>query len=156
MRQHNCSLWHYIGIKMFWVLIHYMYYDHKIYTYNYCKFWFWNLLHFQELAVPKAEEPDAGYLITNVELPPLCSSKYRPGPPSDHAQITSNLVSDIVINSKCVNLKDLCIVPDKLVWVVYCDMVCIDNDGSLVDACIMTLMASLKTCKKNILLFFQI
>lgn len=83
----------------------------------------------------------------------MCSSKYRPGPPSDHAQITSNLVSDIVINSKCVNLKDLCIVPDKLVWVVYCDMVCIDNDGSLVDACIMTLMASLKTCKKNIFFF---
>ncbi|XP_063380369.1 exosome complex component RRP43-like [Cydia fagiglandana] len=98
-----------------------------------------------ELAIPKAEEPDVGYVITNVELPPLCSSKYRPGPPSDHAQITSNLVSDILINSKCVDLKDLCIVPDKLAWVLYCDMVCLDNDGSLVDACIMTLIASLKT-----------
>ncbi|XP_047988983.1 exosome complex component RRP43-like [Leguminivora glycinivorella] len=98
-----------------------------------------------ELAIPKAEEPDVGYVITNVELPPLCSSKYRPGPPSDHAQITSNLVSDIFINSTCVDLKDLCIVPDKLAWVLYCDMVCLDNDGSLVDACIMTLIASLKT-----------
>ncbi|KAJ2950454.1 hypothetical protein O0L34_g8697 [Tuta absoluta] len=98
-----------------------------------------------ELATPKAEEPNNGFLITNVELPPLCSSKFRPGPPSDHAQVVSKLVSDIVVNSKCINLEDLCIVPDKLAWVVYCDMVCIDNDGSLVDACIMTLMASLKT-----------
>nr|XP_021193091.2 exosome complex component RRP43 [Helicoverpa armigera] len=98
-----------------------------------------------ELATPKAEEPDVGFLVTNVELPPLCSSKYRPGPPSDSAQVTSNLVSDIVITSKCVDLKDLCIIPDKLAWVLYCDMVCIDNDGSLVDACITTLMASLKT-----------
>ncbi|KAI5645134.1 3' exoribonuclease family, domain 1 domain-containing protein [Phthorimaea operculella] len=98
-----------------------------------------------ELATPRAEEPNNGFLITNVELPPLCSSKFRPGPPSDHAQVVSKLVSDIVVNSKCVNLEDLCIVPDKLAWVVYCDMVCIDNDGSLVDACIMTLMASLKT-----------
>ncbi|CAH0397486.1 unnamed protein product [Chilo suppressalis] len=98
-----------------------------------------------ELATPKAEEPDLGYLVTNLELPALCSPKYRPGPPSDHAQVTNYLVSDIITNSKCINLKDLCIVPDKLAWVLYCDIVCLDNDGSLVDACIIALMASLKT-----------
>lgn len=98
-----------------------------------------------ELAVPKAEEPDLGFLITNVELPALCSSKYRPGPPSDYAQVINNIVSEIIKNSKCIDLKDLCIVPDKLAWVVYCDMVCIDNDGSLVDACIIALIASFKT-----------
>lgn len=103
--------------------------------------------YFQELATPKAEEPDLGFLITNVELPPLCHAKFRPGPPSDHAQVISNLVSDIIINSYCVDLKDLCIASDKLVWVLYCDMVCIDNDGSVVDACIIALLASLKTCK---------
>ncbi|CAG4940930.1 unnamed protein product [Colias eurytheme] len=98
-----------------------------------------------ELATPKAEEPDNGFLVTNVELLPLCSSKFRPGPPSDHAQVVSNTVNDILINSKCIDLKDLCIVSDKLAWVLYCDMVCLDNDGSVVDACITTLMASLKT-----------
>lgn len=103
--------------------------------------------YFQELATPKAEEPDLGFLITNVELPPLCHSKSKPGPPSDHAQVISNLVSDVIVNSKCVDLKDLCIAFDKLVWVLYCDMVCIDNDGSVVDACIIALLASLKTCK---------
>ncbi|XP_013185558.1 exosome complex component RRP43 [Amyelois transitella] len=98
-----------------------------------------------ELATPKAEQPDQGFIVTNVELPPLCSSKYKPGPPSDYAQVTSYLVSDIMVNSKCVDLKDLCITSDKLAWVLYCDMVCLDNDGSLVDACIIALMASLKT-----------
>ncbi|XP_045492385.1 exosome complex component RRP43-like [Colias croceus] len=98
-----------------------------------------------ELATPKAEEPDNGFLVTNVELLPLCSSKFRPGPPSDHAQVVSNTVNDILINSKCIDLKDLCIVSDKLAWVLYCDMVCLDNDGSVVDACLTTLMASLKT-----------
>ncbi|CAH0628838.1 unnamed protein product [Chrysodeixis includens] len=98
-----------------------------------------------ELATPKAEEPDLGFVVTNIELPPLCSSKYRPGPPSDNAQVTSNLVSDIIINSKCIDLKDLCIASDKLAWVLYCDMVCMDNDGGLVDACLIALMASLKT-----------
>ncbi|KAM3968353.1 exosome complex component RRP43 [Aphomia sociella] len=98
-----------------------------------------------ELATPKAEEPKQGYIVTNVELPALCSSKYKPGPPSDHAQVTSYLVSDIILNSNAVDLKDLCIVPDKLAWVLYCDMVCLDNDGSLVDACIVALISSLKT-----------
>lgn len=36
--------------------------------------------------------------------------------------------------------------PDKLAWVVYCDMACLDYDGSIVDACIITIMSSLKTC----------
>lgn len=98
-----------------------------------------------ELATPKAEEPNIGYLVTNVELPALCSSRFKPGPPSDYSQVTSSLVSDIVVNSKCVNLEDLCIVPDKLSWVLYCDMICTDNDGSLVDACIISLMTSLKS-----------
>lgn len=99
------------------------------------------------MAKPKAEEPDLGFLVTNVELLPLCSSKFRPGPPSDHAQVVSNIVADIFTNSKSIDLTDLCIVPDKLAWVVYCDMVCLDNDGSVVDACIMTLITSLKSCK---------
>ncbi|KAJ0179373.1 hypothetical protein K1T71_005085 [Dendrolimus kikuchii] len=98
-----------------------------------------------ELSPPKAEEPNVGFLVTNVELPALCSSKLKPGPPSDQAQVVNNIVSDIVLNSKCVDLKDLCIVPDKLAWVLYCDIVCVDNDGSLVDGCIIALMASLKT-----------
>ncbi|XP_041972831.1 exosome complex component RRP43-like [Aricia agestis] len=98
-----------------------------------------------ELAKPKAEEPELGYIVSNVELIPLCSSKFRPGPPSDHAQVINNIVSDIMVNSKCIDLKDLCIVPDKLAWVLYCDLTCLDNDGSVVDACIMTIMASLKT-----------
>ncbi|XP_013175111.1 PREDICTED: exosome complex component RRP43-like [Papilio xuthus] len=98
-----------------------------------------------ELAAPKAEDPDSGFLVTNVELVPLCSPKFRPGPPSDHAQVISNVVSEIINNSKFINLKDLCIVSDKLAWVLYCDIVCLDNDGNVVDACITALTASLKT-----------
>ncbi|KAK9693206.1 3prime exoribonuclease family, domain 1 [Popillia japonica] len=42
-----------------------------------------------ELARPKAESPDQGFVIPNVELPPLCSQQFKPGPPSDHAQVTT-------------------------------------------------------------------
>ncbi|XP_043577944.1 exosome complex component RRP43-like isoform X2 [Bombus pyrosoma] len=73
-----------------------------------------------ELAAPKAESPECGYIVPNIELPPLCSPKFRPGPPSDQAQ-------------------------GKLVWVLYCDLVCINYDGSIIDACIGALTATLST-----------
>lgn len=101
------------------------------------------------MATPKPEEPDLGFIVVNVEMLPISTYKSRPGPPSDHAQVINNVVSDIILNSNCVDLKDLCIVPDKLAWVLHCDAVCIDNDGSLVDPCIIGLMTCLKTCKCN-------
>lgn len=144
MWKYDSYLWYKIGNERFIPLYAY-------YKYNKIIILIVIKLQFQELATPKAEEPDAGFLVTNVELLPLCSSKIRPGPPSDHAQIISNIVSETVVNSQCVNLKDLCIVSDKFAWVVYCDIVCIDNDGSLVDACIMALISSLKTCKLHLI-----
>ncbi|KAH0555340.1 exosome complex component RRP43-like [Cotesia glomerata] len=98
-----------------------------------------------ELAEPRAESPDCGYLIPNVGLTPLCSSKYRPGPPSENAQVATKLVDQILNNSQAVDLHELCICKNKLVWVLYCDLECIDCDGSLIDACIGALMAALST-----------
>ncbi|XP_020296020.1 exosome complex component RRP43-like isoform X2 [Pseudomyrmex gracilis] len=40
-----------------------------------------------ELATPKSDTPDNGYVVANVDLSPLCSSKFRPGPPSEQAQM---------------------------------------------------------------------
>lgn len=106
------------------------------------------------MATPKAETPDCGFIIPNVELTPLSSSKFRPGPPGEEAQYTTKLVERILMNSEAIDLKDLCICKDKLVWVVFCDLVCIDYDGSVLDACIGALMAALKTCKYTFCFFF--
>ena len=44
-----------------------------------------------ELAEPTAEHPKRGYFVPNVELPPLCSLDFRPGPPDDKAQVLSQV-----------------------------------------------------------------
>jgi len=98
-----------------------------------------------ELCQPKPEKADQGFLIPNVELPPLCSPKFRPGPPSDLAQITSRFIANVVENSGCVDLRDLCIAKEKLAWCLYADLICLDHDGSLIDACLLALMTALKT-----------
>ncbi|XP_003703797.1 exosome complex component RRP43 [Megachile rotundata] len=98
-----------------------------------------------ELTTPRTESPEYGYIVPNVELSPLCSPKFRPGPPSDQAQIISNLINNILINSAAIDLKDLCICKGKLAWVLYCDLLCINYDGSVIDACVGALTAALNT-----------
>lgn len=109
-----------------------------------CLYILFELALFQEFAVPKAERPHEGFLIPNVELLPLCSPKFRPGPPSDEAQLITKLLANIMDSSQCIELKDLCIAKDKLAWCLYADLICLDYDGSLLDACLLALVAALK------------
>ncbi|CAB3373448.1 Hypothetical predicted protein [Cloeon dipterum] len=98
-----------------------------------------------ELTVPNAENPNEGFVIPNVELPPLCSPQFKSGPPGETAQVSSQFLADILVNSKCVDLQSLCIMPDKLAWVLYCDLICLDHDGSVLDACVAALVSALCT-----------
>jgi exosome complex RNA-binding protein Rrp42 (RNase PH superfamily) len=84
--------------------------------------------------------------VPNIEFSPVCSPKYRPGAPGEDAQVTSQALFDIITNSKCIDLKELCIVKEKLAWVLYCDLVCLDHDGSVLDAAVIALIVALKTC----------
>ncbi|PVD34164.1 hypothetical protein C0Q70_05427 [Pomacea canaliculata] len=97
-----------------------------------------------ELAEPKAETPQEGYLVPNVELSALCSSQFRPGPPGEQAQVLSQLMVNIIKNFHSVPLEDLCVVAGKLVWVLYIDLICLDYGGNLIDACVLALTAALK------------
>ena len=58
----------------------------------------------------------SGFLVPNVDLPPICHSKFRPGPPSEQAQTASNFLRQVIDNSRLVNLEDLCVKPGKLAW----------------------------------------
>lgn len=34
--------------------------------------------------------------VPNVDLPPLCSSRFRPGPPGEQAQVASQFIADVI------------------------------------------------------------
>lgn len=78
-------------------------------------------------------------------MPALCSPLFKLGAPGDLAQSCNQLVADIFNDSKCIDLEELCIAKEKLVWVIYCDLVCINFGGSIIDAAMMALMGALKT-----------
>ncbi|KAM9347961.1 exosome complex component RRP43 [Symphorus nematophorus] len=97
-----------------------------------------------ELANPTVEAPGKGYIVPNVDLPPLCSSRFRPGPPGEQAQAASQFIADVIESSDVIQAEDLCIDRGKLCWVLYCDLMCLDYDGNVLDACIIALLAALK------------
>ncbi|XP_032448921.1 LOW QUALITY PROTEIN: exosome complex component RRP43-like, partial [Lynx canadensis] len=97
-----------------------------------------------EFAAPPTDAPDKGYVVPNVDLPCLCSSRLRSGPPGQEAQVASQFIAD-VIETQIIQKEDLCISPGKLSWVLYCDIICLDYDGNILDACTFALLAALKS-----------
>uniref|UniRef100_A0A8C4QB90 Ribosomal RNA-processing protein 43 n=1 Tax=Eptatretus burgeri TaxID=7764 RepID=A0A8C4QB90_EPTBU len=83
-------------------------------------------------------------VIPNVDLSPLCSARFRPGPPCEQAQVAGQFLADVITSSELVSLEDLCIQKGKLVWVLYCDLECLDYDGNVLDACSIALLAALR------------
>eukprot|EP00128_Syssomonas_multiformis_P010230 Colp12_sorted_trinity150504_noHs@26308 len=100
-----------------------------------------------ELADPQDDKPSSGYIIPNVDLPPLCGPKFRPGPPAEEAQVLTAFMNDVLTKSGMVDPKDLCISEGNLVWCLYVDVVCLSYDGNVQDACILAAVAALHNVK---------
>ncbi|POW03203.1 hypothetical protein PSHT_11769 [Puccinia striiformis] len=83
-------------------------------------------------------------VLPNIDLGPMCSPKYRSGPPNDESQILSSRLKDILTSSGFLSLDSLVIHPNKFVWVIYVDIVCLSNDGNLFDAIFNSTFNTLK------------
>lgn len=97
-----------------------------------------------ELCVPSLDHPDRGFVVPNVELNPCCSPHFKAGPPGEKAISTSQFLQNLLQNSHILDYKQLCIIPNKLAWCLYADVVCLDHDGNLVDSSVMALVAALQ------------
>ncbi|KAJ2964261.1 hypothetical protein NQZ79_g793 [Umbelopsis isabellina] len=75
-----------------------------------------------EVAEPRVDRPKDGFLVPNVELSPICSANFRPGPPSEQAQVNAEIINQVLINCDIVDLSDLCIDEGKAVWSLYADI----------------------------------
>ncbi|WWD20524.1 hypothetical protein CI109_105000 [Kwoniella shandongensis] len=100
-----------------------------------------------EIAEPSASTPNEGYIVPNIDLPALSSSRFKPGPPGDEAQTFSNWLNDLLVSSRTIPLSSLVIAPGKAAWVIYIDVVCINYDGNAFDAAVLAVMAALKNAR---------
>ncbi|EJD01703.1 uncharacterized protein FOMMEDRAFT_88508 [Fomitiporia mediterranea MF3/22] len=100
-----------------------------------------------EIAEPELDSPELGFIVPNLDLPAICSPKFKPGPPADEAQVLSERLYDALISSETVSLPSLCIHPRKAVWVLYVDATCINFDGNVFDAALLAMIAALKNTR---------
>jgi exosome complex component RRP43 len=96
-----------------------------------------------EVAEPLGTRPDTGYVVVNVEMPPLCSADVRPGRPSARAQTVSHWLQELVNSDAVVAPESLVLEAGKLVWVLHVDAVCLNYDGNLYDAALLAVVRAL-------------
>ncbi len=87
-----------------------------------------------ETGEPYPDRPDEGVLTVNAELIPLAAPDYEPGPPREDVIELARVVDRGLRESKAVDLKKLCIVPGKQVFVIFVDLNVLDHRGNLFDA----------------------
>ncbi len=100
-----------------------------------------------DMGEPFPDLPEKGVITTNVELVPLASPSFEPGPPDENAIELARVVDRGIRESQAVELEKLVIVPGKLVRVVFIDVHVLDHDGNLLDASGIGAIAALLSAK---------
>ncbi|KAE9621677.1 putative exosome complex component Rrp41, PNPase/RNase PH domain, exosome complex component Rrp43 [Lupinus albus] len=96
-----------------------------------------------EVMTPSLESPDEGCIAIDFHMPPICLPIVRPGRPAEAAPVVSKQLSDTISSSGLVNLKELSLVNGKAAWLAYLDVYCLDADGALFDAALLSAVAAL-------------
>ncbi|KAF5387939.1 hypothetical protein D9615_000785 [Tricholomella constricta] len=100
-----------------------------------------------EIAEPELARPAEGFLVPNLDLPAMCSPRFKPGPPTEDAQVLSDRLNEALLASAILPLASLCIHPAKAAWVLYVDATCINYDGNVFDATLLAMVAALKNTR---------
>lgn len=95
-----------------------------------------------EVMTPKAESPDEGCIAIDFHMPPICSPLVRPGRPAEAAPVITKQLTDIILSSGMIDLKELSLVSGKAAWMAYLDIYCLDADGALFDAALLSAVAA--------------
>ena len=82
-----------------------------------------------------------------MELPPPCSAASRPGWPSARAAQLTERLRDLLTAPEFFDLGQLSIAGGKAVWALYLDVYVIDDDGSLLDVCLLAALAALRALR---------
>jgi exosome complex component RRP43 len=87
---------------------------------------------------------DHGWVVPNVELSPLAGAKYKIGPPGSSAQVLDHRLAKLLETTSLVSLESLVIEKGAVAWVLYADILCLNDDGNLFDACWASMVEALR------------
>ena len=98
-----------------------------------------------QTGTPFPDSQDEGVIITNLELNPIASPEYEPGPPREEAIEMARVVDRGIRESGAIDIKKLCITVGESVWIVFIDIHILNNDGNIIDASCLAAIAALMT-----------
>jgi len=98
-----------------------------------------------QTGTPFPDSQDEGVIITNLELNPIASPEYEPGPPKEEAIEMARVVDRGIRESGAIDVKKLCITHGESVWIVFIDVHILNDDGNLIDASCLAAIAALLT-----------
>ncbi|MBU0461407.1 MAG: exosome complex protein Rrp42 [Nanoarchaeota archaeon] len=100
-----------------------------------------------EVSKPYPDTPEQGGLLVNVELYPLSSPEFETGPPGPLATELARVTDRAIRESKCIDVKKLCITPAEKAWTIIIDIVSVNDSGNLFDAAALAAVAAVKDTK---------
>jgi exosome complex component RRP42 len=100
-----------------------------------------------DVGKPFPDNEDSGALITTVELLPLSSPRFEPGPPGIEAIELARIVDRGIRESGFIEFDKLCIEKGEKVWNILIDIYSINDAGNLIDISSLAAIAALKTAK---------
>ncbi|PIA61266.1 hypothetical protein AQUCO_00300653v1 [Aquilegia coerulea] len=95
-----------------------------------------------EVMTPSLGSPDEGGIAVDFHMPPVCSPLIKPGWPAEAASVLSKQLTDVIISSGMVNLKELSLIPGKAAWMAYLDVYCLNADGAIFDAALLSAVSA--------------
>lgn len=98
-----------------------------------------------QTGTPFPDSQDEGVIITNLELNPIASPEFEPGPPREDAIEMARVVDRGIRESGAIDIKKLCISVGESVWIIYIDVHVLNDDGNVIDAACLAAIAALMT-----------
>ncbi|ANQ09264.1 Exosome complex exonuclease [Plasmodium coatneyi] len=101
-----------------------------------------------EIVKPFDKRPNEGMIKVNLDIDSFTNV-------NDNSQISDecleirNLIERILKSSNLLNFESLCIIPHKKVWCLLVNIIVVENDGNLYDACYLSAYSGLVHYRNN-------
>ncbi len=99
------------------------------------------------VSTPYPDSPSSGNMMVSAEFLPLSSQRIESGPPGIESIELARVLDRVIRESKFIDLDKLCIKEGEVVWTVFIDIYTINDDGNLLDASGIGVVAALKNTK---------
>lgn len=99
------------------------------------------------LGTPFEDTPNKGVLMVNAEYTPIAHPTFEPGPPKENSIELARIIDRGLRSAEILELEKLCLIPGKLVYMIYIDIFVLNYDGNLIDCSGIAAISALKNMK---------